>query len=53
MRTWLVTVRDGKGKFIDQREIKSQSQVRAESDFYDWVRLKEGSVTKSTIEEVT
>jgi len=40
MRTWLVTARDGAGKFIDQREIKATGQGNAESDAYDWIKAK-------------
>jgi len=53
MRTWLVTVRDSDGKFIDQREIKATGQANAESDAYDWIIAKGGVPSKSTVKEIT
>jgi hypothetical protein len=52
MRTWLVTVRNPDGKFIDQREIKNDSRDRAENDAYDWIREKGGDAFASTFEEI-
>ena len=51
MRTWIVTARTSANKFIDQREIKSNSQERAQSDALDWIKSKGGDPLLSTIAE--
>jgi hypothetical protein len=52
-RVWLVTVKDRKGNFIDQRRIEAFGQASAESYAYDWIKSKGGDTTASTIVEVT